>query len=384
MSNAQISFRVLPGQQINRKFFTGNVTIAQLLPICEFANESIPVHESYQRHLDPLRVKKFSQYILEKTPLSETENQLVKWQVPPIMVALPADEGAWSYDSDTLMLTIGMEFALAVLDGQHRCAGFKHIKQQAIEATESSPVKFQWDLIKQAEVGVTFFDAPTLRDRQAIFSDFNRNAKKTDKSSDLLFDQSDIIADFCRSIVAGTSTKPPLLPFSQYEANSPSPRKGGDKLFTFAQIYQMVKLARPDVSDLQARGYLRKYLTALSVAVEPYRLATDYFTGSDIDDFDKETAITPDYLIHNYCTHLKVVTESFGLLGKMIYQEHRKVDEAALRRAFSNINWEIKDEFFDVIKNPDTGKVKGVKKNKIALAEKLFALYKFEMQNHAD
>lgn len=147
----------------------------------------------------------------------------------------------------------------------------------------------------------------------------------------------------------------------------------------------MVSLAWPETTDLQARGYLRKYMTALSVAVEPYKLATDYYNTNDTVDvnIDDETLINPDFLISRYCTHLKVVTEAFGYLGEMIFTEYQKIDTEALCRAFSGITWEIEDEFFNCLKDERTGKVKGIKANKLALAEKLFSLYESQLNQQS-
>lgn len=382
---AYISLRVLSGNQVKQRFFTGNLTVGELLPVVEFANESLAPHETYQRHLDPKRVKQCAEYILSRTPLSEEQKQLTKWSLPPILVALSGDEGAWTYNNETGNLSISLSSPLAILDGQHRCAALKSIKDKAMADEQDAPIRYQWGLIKESSLGVMFFDAPSLKERQTIFSDTNKNMRKTDKSSDLVnAADTDPVSNFSRSLVAGTSTKPKLWPFAAYEANSPSVKKGSGNLFTFAQIYQMVSLAWPETTDLQARGYLRKYMTALSVAVEPYKLATDYYTNDTVDvNIDDETLINPDFLISRYCTHLKVVTEAFGYLGEMIFTEYQKIDTEALCRAFSGITWEIEDEFFNCLKDERTGKVKGIKANKLALAEKLFSLYESQLNQQS-
>jgi DGQHR domain-containing protein len=380
---AQISFPVLPGNQANQKYYLGNVEVKALLPFVEIANESLPPHESYQRHLDPKRVKKCAEFILTRTPSGEDVPQLTKWSLPPILVAL--SDGGFTFDSEKNLLHLDMGSPLAILDGQHRCAALKQIKSMVAASRPSSGLHYQWELIKESTIGVMFYDAPTLKERQNIFSMVNSNAKKTDKSNDLVNSaDTDPIASFCRSLVAGTSKRPAMFPYAAYEANSPSVSAKGDKLFTFAQLHKMVSLARPQfVSDLKAREYLRKFMGALADAVEPYRLAAEYFQGGQADSDvgnDDEMSITPGYIIGHFNTHLKVVTEAFGYLGGSIHYAYKEINPEVLKGAFKDINWELGDPFFDCIKNPKTGKVKGIKANKLALAEKLFGLYKAELE----
>jgi DNA sulfur modification protein DndB len=121
------------------------------------------------------------------------------------------------------ILTLDQRDPLIIVDGQHRFEGIK----QALDSPDQDPT------LANDMISIVLFPYDNLRAAQQLFSDLNRNAKKTTKSLDILFDRRDVVNTVVQELVKK------VVVFQDWvnleDAGIPAHSK---EMFTLTGIYQ--------------------------------------------------------------------------------------------------------------------------------------------------
>ncbi|MBA7486648.1 hypothetical protein ES707_22209 [subsurface metagenome] len=152
------------------------------------------------------------------------------------------------------VLTLDNRDPLIIVDGQHRFEGIK-------KALDQDP-----SLVDDM-ISVVLFPYIDLRAAQQLFSDLNRNAKKTTKSLDILFDRRDVVNIVVQELVEKVSVFQDRVNLE--DAGIPAQSKD---MFTLAGIYQATE---PMVDAISEAGLL------------PEELAQKDSEGNPIDNKDQ-------------------------------------------------------------------------------------------------
>jgi DNA sulfur modification protein DndB len=118
------------------------------------------------------------------------------------------------------VLTLDNRDPLIIVDGQHRFEGIR----KALDADPS---------LADDMISVVLFPYIDLKSAQQLFSDLNRNAKKTTKSLDILFDRRDVLNRVTQKLVEKVSVF--IDRVNLEDAGIPAQSKD---MFTLAGIYQ--------------------------------------------------------------------------------------------------------------------------------------------------
>ena len=118
------------------------------------------------------------------------------------------------------VLTLDNRDPLIIVDGQHRFEGIKKALDQDPSVVDDM-------------ISVVLFPYIDLRAAQQLFSDLNRNAKKTTKSLDILFDRRDVVNRVVQKLVGKVSVFEDRVNLE--DAGIPTQSKD---MFTLAGIYQ--------------------------------------------------------------------------------------------------------------------------------------------------
>ena len=152
------------------------------------------------------------------------------------------------------LLTLNQNDPLVIVDGQHRLGAIK----EAIERKDADPS------LRDESIPIVLFPYLSIEHAQQLFSDLNRNAHKTTKSLDILFDHRDPDNQIAQQLVERVSFFGDTV---NIEAVS-VPQKSSE-MFTLAGIYQATKpVVRafgeagllPDLSETT----MEKYVEALT------------------------------------------------------------------------------------------------------------------------
>jgi len=157
------------------------------------------------------------------------------------------------------LLTLDQRDPLIIVDGQHRFEGIKKALEDKALDEDSSLVD---DMIS-----IVLFPYIDIRAAQQLFSDLNRNAKKTTKSLDILFDRRDVVNRVTQKLVEKVSVFKDRVNLE--DAGIPAQSKD---MFTLAGIYQATE---PMVDVIYEAGLL------------PEELAQKDSQGNPIDNEDQ-------------------------------------------------------------------------------------------------
>ena len=138
------------------------------------------------------------------------------------------------------VLTIDQRDPLIIVDGQHRFKGI----EKAIEAEPE---------LGDEMISIVLFPYKDLRSAQQLFSDLNRNAKKTTKSLDILFDRRDIYNRVLQQLVNKVSV------FRNHVnlEDAGIPAQSSD-VFTLSGIYQATD---PIIKAINEASFISEELT---------------------------------------------------------------------------------------------------------------------------
>lgn len=140
------------------------------------------------------------------------------------------------------ILTLDQRDPLIIVDGQHRFEGIK----KALDSPDQDPA------LANDMISIVLFPYGCLKDAQQLFSDLNRNAKKTTKSLDILFDRRDVVNIVTQKLVEKVSVFKDRVNLE--DAGIPAQSKD---MFTLAGIYQATE---PMIDAVYEAGLLPEEL----------------------------------------------------------------------------------------------------------------------------
>ncbi len=141
------------------------------------------------------------------------------------------------------ILTLDQRDPLIIVDGQHRFEGIK----KALASPDQDPA------LANDMISIVLFPYGRLKDAQQLFSDLNRNAKKTTKSLDILFDRRDVVNIVTQKLVEKVLVLKDRVNLE--DAGIPAQSKD---MFTLAGIYQATE---PIIDAIYEAGLLPEELT---------------------------------------------------------------------------------------------------------------------------
>lgn len=121
------------------------------------------------------------------------------------------------------MLTLRQSDPLVIVDGQHRLGAIA-------EAAEQDPS------LRDESIPIVLFPYISVEHAQQLFSDLNRNAKKTTKSLDILFDHRDHVNQVVQNLIGRVSFFGERVNMEDVSVPTQS-----SQVFTIAGIYQATK-----------------------------------------------------------------------------------------------------------------------------------------------
>jgi DNA sulfur modification protein DndB len=148
------------------------------------------------------------------------------------------------------VLTLDNRDPLIIVDGQHRFEGIK-------KALDQDPS------LADDMISVVLFPYIDLRAAQQLFSDLNRNAKKTTKSLDILFDRRDVV----NRVVQKLAEKVTIFQNRVNLEDAGIPAQSKD-IFTLAGIYQATE---PMVDTIYEAGLLPEELVLKDSQGDPMK-----------------------------------------------------------------------------------------------------------------
>jgi len=137
-----------------------------------------------------------------------------KWE--PAVPNAPAGSPGWAIG----MLTLNQQDPLIIVDGQHRLGAIE-------KAIEEEPE------LRKDSIAIVLFPYISLEMNQQLFSDLNRNAKKTSKSLDVFFNRRDIENRVVQKVAKQVSVLK-----DRVDVENISVVKSPYKVFTLAGVYQ--------------------------------------------------------------------------------------------------------------------------------------------------
>src|SRR5258708_9505998 len=141
------------------------------------------------------------------------------------------------------VLTLSANYPLVIVDGQHRLGAIQHVIEQDPSLRDDS-------------ISIVLFPYISISHAQQLFSDLNRNAKKTTKSLDILFDHRDLVNQVTQDLVQRVSFLGERVNLEEVSVPLQS-----SQVFTLAGIYQTTK----PVMDAYASTGLLEPLTTETV-----------------------------------------------------------------------------------------------------------------------
>ncbi len=225
-------------------FFVTNMALSKLVRYIEPTDPNLPTKLREERQARPERYAQIAGYILNNpdyrfSALTCTYGKHgIKEPVGFRAVDPDAPKGSpgWTIGE----LTLDQGDPLIIVDGQHRLGAIK-------EAISKDP-----DL-RDDSIAIVLFPYIDLEANQQLFSDLNRNVKKTSKSLDVFFDRRDIINRVVQEVVK----KVTVFGEERVDVENISVAKSPVKVFTLAGVYQAT---HPMIKGAFRGGLLQKAL----------------------------------------------------------------------------------------------------------------------------
>jgi len=229
-------------------FFVINMAFSKLARYIEATDPNLPTKLREERKPRPQRYAEIANYILRNpegeqgyrfsaltcTYGKDGTKEPVRFE--PADPDAPAGSPGWMIGS----LTLDQGDPLIVVDGQHRLGAIK-------EAINRDP-----DL-RNDSIAVVLFPYVNIGANQQLFSDLNRNVKKTSKSLDVFFDRRDIVNRVVQNIVERV-----FVFKDRVDVENISVAKSPTMVFTLAGVYQATQ---PMIKGAHKGGLLQQELS---------------------------------------------------------------------------------------------------------------------------
>lgn len=209
-------------------FFVINMAFSKLARYIEATDPNLPTKLREERKPRPGRYAEIADYIL-KNPDGEQSYRFsaltctygkegtIGAKFDPADPDAPRGSPGWMIGK----LTLDQGDPLIIVDGQHRLGAIK-------KAISKDP-----DL-RNDSIAIVLFPYITLDANQQLFSDLNRNVKKTSKSLDVFFDRRDIVNRVVQKLVEKVS----VFGEERVDVENISVAKSPTMVFTLAGVYQ--------------------------------------------------------------------------------------------------------------------------------------------------
>jgi DNA sulfur modification protein DndB len=205
-------------------------------------DENLSAKERENRKVTPQRFKQIAKYIRDNRDdyrFSALTCTFGKDKTEkPIDFESPQPTGDLSFIG---MLTLDSRDPFLIVDGQHRFGAIKKVMNDNPDLD-----------LGDERITVVLFPYTSIKHAQQLFSDLNRNAKKTTASLDILFDHRDIVNRVVQKLVDQT----PVFKGRINLEDASVPRQSKE-MFTIATIYQASK---PIIKVAKQAGLLTEEL----------------------------------------------------------------------------------------------------------------------------
>jgi DNA sulfur modification protein DndB len=179
-----MSVPALKGRMGNVDYYVLTLPYSTVTKYLTTTDRNLPVRERENRKPTPSRYAVISSYITKNPETYRFSSLTCTYGKDGTHAPFDWAPGGTSGDARFIgTLTLDQRDPLIIVDGQHRFEGIK----KALESKEADP------LLADDMISVVLFPYSSVRAAQQLFSDLNRNAKKTTKSLDILFDRRDIV-----------------------------------------------------------------------------------------------------------------------------------------------------------------------------------------------
>ena len=209
-------------------FFVITLSLGKLPRYIEETDDNLPPKLRQNRRPSPKRYAVIARYITQNpddyrfsaitcTYGKDGTNKPYNWR--------PADPDAPEGTSSQMIgeLTLDQGDPLIIVDGQHRLGA---IRQAIKEEPE----------LRNESIAVVLFPYIDIRASQQLFSDLNRNAKKTSKSLDVFFNRREALNRVVQNVVEKAS-----IFKDRVDVENISVAKSPTNVFTLAGVYQACK-----------------------------------------------------------------------------------------------------------------------------------------------
>jgi DNA sulfur modification protein DndB len=188
------SFPAVQGVQASSSFYLASIPFKHLIRIFQFDVDVVPPEFRAQRQLNPVRAKKFGQYLLDNPD---------SFVIPALTATVSAEMTFQALNQPGTgnqlgLLKLPFDAIFNIIDGQHRRAGLEWA------LTHASDSITQHKLASQS-VSVSIFFDKGLRSSQQWFSDINGSTVKPSSSLSALYNQRDGFNVFIQEILNNLS-----------------------------------------------------------------------------------------------------------------------------------------------------------------------------------
>jgi len=209
-------------------FFVITLTFGELSRYIEGTDPNLPPKLRENRRARPERYAEIAEYIVSNPDdyrFSAITCTYGKNGTKEPALWEPADPNAREGSPGWMlgMLTLDQSDPLIIVDGQHRLGAI----QKAIEIDPE---------LRDDSVAVVLFPYIDIKANQQLFSDLNRNAKKTSKSLDVFFNHREALNRVVQTVVEKAS-----IFKDRVDVENISVAKSPINVFTLAGVYQATK-----------------------------------------------------------------------------------------------------------------------------------------------
>ena len=301
------SFHAIRGTQAGREFYVAICPLKTIPKLFSYNGQEIPPELRAQRILSNSRIPVMTRYILDNpaeyifSSLTASVDRTIKFIPAP---HLPPDGKIGT-------LYIDMNSRVLINDGQHR--------QKAIEEA----LKIRPD-IGYESISVVFFEDQGLKRSQQMFSDLNKNAVKTSKSLNILYNHRDDFSQFMVKLVDVIEIFQNRVDLEKTSVGSKSP-----KVFTLNGVTDATKklLGRPKIDYMHKdeAQFVKDFWETATKSIPQWQLLI-------------RGQIKPKTLKENFVHSNTNCLNSLGIVGRVMHEMYPQTWKKKLG-SLREVNW---------------------------------------------
>ena len=324
---SKYNFPAVRGIQAGTEYYIAMIQLKMLPELFPGDDAScIPPEYRAQRKLNEARIPAISRYILDN-------------RSSYVFSALAASiDGNFTFrlfdnNSEIGILCIDENARFLINDGQHS-------KQAILEALKEDPT------LEKESISIVLYTDKGLARSQQIFTDLNKNARKTSNSISKLYDSRDEMAVVTRNVIESIEF---LNKYTDKENDNLG--KYSSNLFTLNTFYTANKTIVGRKWNQDCEKFLVEFWSLVVQRMKQWQELQD-----------KE--ITKVDLRENFIVTQGIVIQAIGRVGKYFYQNN-KVDMSKMLERMNDIDWS---------RNASIWKMRAVGKNGRIITNKRAAL----------